>query len=89
MKYMILLFCFSLILIVTLVLIIRKKEQSSKIEKILEKYRSEDEKGYKSPIYVTTKGTYYIFRTSKKTGKEYKYYLPKDVQETIKKESGL
>lgn len=89
MKYIISLFCFSLILIVALALTIRKRKQSAKVEKILEKYRSKDEEGYNSPIYITTKGTYYIFRTSKKTGKEYKYYLPKDVQETIKKESGL
>lgn len=53
------------------------------------KYTWEDKQGNKYPIFITKKGACYVLRTSKKTGKEYKYYLPKDVQETIKKESGL
>lgn len=35
-------------------------------------------------IYMSPKGSLYIKRISKKTGKEYKYYLPKDVQAKIK-----
>lgn len=50
------------------------------------KYTWEDKEGNKYPIYITKKGTCYVLRVSKKTGKEYKYYLPKDIQETIKKE---
>jgi len=53
------------------------------------KYTWEDKEGNKYPIFVTKKGACYVKRVSKKTGKEYKYYLPKDVQETIKKELGL
>lgn len=53
------------------------------------KYTWEDKEGNKYPIFITKKGACYVLRTSKKTGKEYKYYLPKDVQETIKKELGL
>lgn len=50
------------------------------------KYTWEDKEGNKHPIYITKKGACYVLRVSKKTGKEYKYYLSKDIQETIKKE---
>lgn len=50
------------------------------------KYTWEDKEGNKYPIYITKKGACYVLRVSKKTGREYKYYLPKDIQETIKKE---
>lgn len=50
------------------------------------KYTWEDKEGNRYPIYISKKGACYVIRTSKKTGKEYKYYLPKDIQETIKKE---
>lgn len=53
------------------------------------KYTWEDKEGNKYPIYITKKGACYVIRTSKKTSKEYKYYLPKDVQETIKKELNI
>lgn len=41
-------------------------------------------KGKTYEVYKGTKGSYYIIRTSGKTGKEYKYYLPKDVQQMLK-----
>lgn len=53
------------------------------------KYTWEDKEGNKYPIFITKKGACYVLRTSKKTGKEYKYYLPKDIQETIKKELNI
>lgn len=53
------------------------------------KYTWQDKKGNKYPIYITKKGACYVIRTSKKTGKEYKYYLPKDIQEIIKKELNI
>jgi hypothetical protein len=37
-------------------------------------------------IFISKKGACYIKRTSYKTGKEYKQYLPKEIQETIRKE---
>ena len=46
----------------------------------------QDKDGIRYIIYVSPKGSLYIKKISKKTGKEYKYYLPKDIQETIKKE---
>lgn len=45
-----------------------------------------DKDGVEYPIFMSKKGACYIFRTSKKSGKEYKYYLPKEVQEEIRKE---
>lgn len=53
------------------------------------KYTWEDKEGNKYPIYITKKGACYILRTSKKTGKEYKYYLPKEIQAQIKQEMGI
>lgn len=41
--------------------------------------------GIKYPIYISSRGKAYIIKTSKKTGKEYKQYLPDTVAETIKK----
>lgn len=53
------------------------------------KYTWEDKDGKKYQIYITKNGACYILRTSKKTGKEYKQYLQKCVQEQIKKELGI
>lgn len=66
-----------------------KVEQTAKTSDTQTKYTWEDKEGNKYPIYITKRGACYVLRTSKKTGKEYKYYLPKDVQETIKRESGI
>lgn len=66
-----------------------KVEQTSKASDTKTKYTWEDKEGNKYPIFVTKKGACYVVRTSKKTGKEYKQYLPKDIQETIKKELNI
>lgn len=63
-----------------------KVEQTSKASDTKTKYTWEDKEGNKYPIFITRKGACYVIRVSKKTGKEYKQYLPKDIQETIKKE---
>ena len=34
----------------------------------------------KYPVFKSKSGAFYIWKTSKKTGKKYKYYLPKDIQ---------
>ena len=49
-------------------------------------YTWEDKKGVKYPIFISKKGACYIKRISAKTGKENKQYLPKEIQETIRKE---
>lgn len=66
-----------------------KVEQTTKASDTKTKYTWEDKEGNKYPIFVTKKGACYVIRTSKKTSKEYKYYLPKDIQETIKKELNI
>lgn len=48
-------------------------------------YTWEDKDGNKYPIFISKKGACFVIRTSKK-GNEYKYYLPKEVQETIRTE---
>lgn len=62
-----------------------KVEQTAK-QDTKTKFTWEDKDGNKYPIFITKKGACYIFKVSKKTGKEYKYYLPKDIQEQIQKE---
>lgn len=49
----------------------------------------QDNKGNQYLIYKSKNNKFYVIKTSQKTGKEYKYYLPKDIQETIKKELEL
>lgn len=41
------------------------------------------------PIYISASGSCYIIKTSNKTGKEYKQYLPKEVCAEIAKEMGI
>lgn len=52
-------------------------------------YTWKDKDGKTYPIYISKKGACYIKRISKKTGKEYKCYLPKETQEQIRKELGM
>ena len=60
----------------------------SKLEPIKTKYTWKvDDTEY--PIYISTNGSCYIIKTSKKTGKEYKQYLPKEVCAEICKELGI
>lgn len=66
-----------------------KVEQTSKASDTQTKYTWEDKEGNKYPIFITKKGACYVLRTSKKTGKEYKYYLPKEIQAQIKQEIGI
>lgn len=66
-----------------------KVEQTAKASDTQTKYTWEDKEGNKYPIFITKKGACYVKRVSKKTGKEYKCYLPKDIQETIKKELNI
>lgn len=49
-------------------------------------YIWEDSKGMKYPIFMTDSGACYVIKKSQKTGKEYKYYIPKEVRQTINSE---
>lgn len=48
-----------------------------------------DKEGRIYPIFKSQKGSFYIVKISKKTGKEYKYYLPKEIQDKIKKQMSM
>lgn len=37
-------------------------------------------RGIKHPVFKSKSGAFYIWKTSSKTNKKYKYYLPKDIQ---------
>lgn len=95
MKYLITLFVALLMSVTGYADVVRngdtfKVEKTTSVNKDTKtKYTWEDREGNKYPIFITKKGACYILRTSKKTGKEYKYYLPKDIQETIKKELNI
>lgn len=61
-------------------------EQTTKESDTKTQYTWVDKDGNVYPVFITKRGACYIFRTSKKTGKEYKQYLPKNIQEIIKQE---
>ena len=63
-----------------------KVEQTVKEKDTVTKYTWIDKDGISYPVFITKKGSCYVIRTSKKSGKEYKYYLPKSVQEIINSE---
>lgn len=52
-------------------------------------YTWQDKEGKTYPIFITKNGACYIIKVSKKTNKEYKQYLPKEIKEQIKKELNL
>ena len=49
----------------------------------------QDKDGNIYPIYISKKCACYVIKVSKKTGKEYKYYLPKEVRDAIIKELNI
>lgn len=66
-----------------------KVEQTTSMNQDTETiYKWQDKQGIEYPIFITKSGSCYIKRVSKKTGKEYKQYLKKEIQEQIKKELG-
>ena len=40
----------------------------------------------KYTVFKSKSGAFYIWKTSKKTGKKYKYYLPKEIQKQMGRE---
>ena len=57
-----------------------------KSEIIQTDYTWETRDGKEYNIFITGNGKFYINKISKNTGKEYKYYLPKEAQEELKKQ---
>lgn len=65
-----------------------QQSNSSKIEKdsaVFSGYHYFDAKGVRYPIYMSSKGKCFIWRTSSKTGKRYKQYLPEVTKQLTKK----
>lgn len=60
-------------------------KSTSKDEGTKTKFTWKDSKGVEYPVMKSKNNAYYVVRTSKKTGKEYKQYLPKEVQAEMKK----
>ena len=57
---------------------------NQKSEPIKTKYTYTDRNGVVYPIYLSSKGKAFIIKVSKKTGKEYRQYLPKITAELSK-----
>lgn len=53
------------------------------------KFTFKDKDGKIYPIYISKNGKCYIYRISKKTGNEYKYYLGEAISKDICKELGI
>lgn len=65
-----------------------QESNSNKIEKdtaTLTGYYYQTADGTKYPIYISSKGKCFILRTSSKTGKQYKQYLPEITKQLTKK----
>jgi len=48
-----------------------------------------DKQGNEFPIYMSENGSCFVFKTSKKTGKEYRYYLGKETSQEICRKLGV
>lgn len=46
-------------------------------------YQWEDSKGVKYDIYISSTGSVFVYKTSKKTGKQYKNYLGPEISQKI------
>jgi len=65
------------------------KQEKTKSSETKTGYTWKDSKGNVYDIYISSRGACYIYRTSQKTGKPYKYYLPKEVSAEIAEELGM
>lgn len=63
--------------------------QETKSEPVKTNYQYTDSKGKVYPIYLLKNGRAFVYKTSAKTGKQYKYYLPKEVGKSICSELGI
>ena len=52
-------------------------------------YTWKDTKGNVYDIFISSRGSCFVYKTSKKTGNIYKQYLPKEVSAEIAKELGI
>ena len=68
---------------------VQSARSAKKAEATLTAYKWQDSKGNEYPIYQSASGACFVLRTSKKTGKEYKHYLPKELSAEIARETGV
>ena len=61
----------------------------SKTKPVKTKFTYKDSKGVEYPIYISENGSCFVYKISKKTGKEYKQYLGKEMSMQICKELGI
>lgn len=62
---------------------------SNKSDPTKTEYTWKDSKGVEYPIYIGKSGACFVIKVSKKTGKEYRQYLPKEVSAQIASELGI
>ena len=58
--------------------------KEKKADPVKTAYTWKDKDGNIFPIYRSSKGSYFIVKVSKKTGKEYRQYLPKSIKDEIR-----
>ncbi len=67
-----------------------QSEKSSKSEEPTKTpFFYEDSKGTKYPIYISSSGSCFVIKVSKKTGKQYRQYLGKEISQQICKQLGI
>lgn len=66
-----------------------KKSNTTKSEPKLTTYTYTDVNGNTYPIYQSPSGACFVLRVSKKTGKEYRYYLSTEISAEIARETGV
>ena len=74
---------------------VRNGKEYSSVQTTKEKSEDEntgyvwkDKSGQTYEIFISKRNACYIWRTSKKTGKKYKYYFPKEVSQDIANQLG-
>lgn len=81
----------SLLLLVGLSITISAKDYVAPTKQSVEHTDSTTNDTYtinneKYNVFKSRKGAFYIWKTSKRTGKKYKYYLPKEIQKQMGRE---
>lgn len=69
--------------------IICKATDSTTEEVKKTKYIWRDSKGIEYPVYINSRGSCFIIKTSAKTGKKYMNYLGREISQQICKELGV
>ena len=69
---------------------VQTSKEKSKEAPVKTKYTWKDSKGTIYPIYVSkSSGACFVLKTSKKTGKQYRQYMDKEISSQICKEMGI